>query len=129
MVKLLVMAGTPAATTVKLDAVEAFPLPLATVIGPVCAPLGTVTVICVLVKLPAADTFPAKVTENGGVKFVPFNVTISPTAPLGGLKLVIVGASAAFADRQVVATATRVRMLACSQAGKERAASRMGRVF
>jgi len=57
--------------TVKFVAVDTLPLEVVTVIGPVIAPDGTVTVIFVEVKLPEAEAFPAKTTESGGMKLVP----------------------------------------------------------
>src|SRR5438128_2119562 len=66
-------------------------LDVVTLIGPVVAPLGRVVAIEVdefTVKLAAT---PLRVTDVAPVKFVPLIVTLAPTGPLVGEKLVIVG--------------------------------------
>src|SRR5438128_10636419 len=66
-------------------------LDVVTLIGPVVAPLGRVVAIEVdefTVKLAAT---PLMVTDVTPVKFVPAIVTLVPTGPLVGEKLVIVG--------------------------------------
>jgi hypothetical protein len=81
----------PLVATVKLFALVAVPAEVVTLSGPVVALVGTVAWIAVAdvtVKLAAA---PLNVTDVAPVKFVPLIVTVAPTAPLVGLKLVIVG--------------------------------------
>ena len=78
--------------TVKLFVLVAVPADVVTLSGPLVAPLGTVAVITVseaTVKLAALT--PLKVTAVAPVKAVPLIVTVFPTCPLVGVKLVIVG--------------------------------------
>ena len=85
----LVIDGGLIVNTLPLVAV---PPDVATVIDPVVKPAGTVAWIAVAeftVKLALA---PLKRTAVVPVKFVPLIVTVVPTAPLAGVKLVIVGA-------------------------------------
>ena len=68
------------------------PSGVVTLSGPVVAPFGTVawiTIGAVTVKLALT---PLNVTAVAPVKFVPLSVTLLPTGPLVGVKLVIVGA-------------------------------------
>ncbi len=88
----LVMVGTG---TVKLDALVPVNVPTVTVIGPVVAPLGTVTTSCVAdadvgiaVGVPLNLTVLALLVE---LKFDPVIVTVVPIAPLVGVKLVMTG--------------------------------------
>src|SRR2546426_12302361 len=86
--KLVIVGG---GMTVKLLALIAVPPDVVTLIGPVVAPLGRVVAIEVnefTVKLAAT---PLMVTDVTPVKFVPVIVTLVPTGPLVGEKLVIVG--------------------------------------
>src|SRR5258705_302260 len=86
----LVMVG-PLAVTVKLLALVAVPPEVVTLIGPVVAPPGTVAVIDVdefTVKFALA---PLKGTAVAPVKLAPAIVTLVPTGPLAGEKLVIAG--------------------------------------
>src|SRR3989441_9139816 len=86
--KLVIVGG---GMTVKLLALIAVPPDVVTLIGPVVAPLGRVVAIEVdefTVKLAAT---PLMVTDVTPVKFVPAIVTLVPTGPLVGEKLVIVG--------------------------------------
>jgi hypothetical protein len=83
------------AVTVKLLALVAVPSDVVTIIGPVVAPLGTVAVIDVDELTVKLALTPLKATAMVAVKFVPLIVTLVPTGPLVGLKLVIVGALAA----------------------------------
>jgi hypothetical protein len=78
--------------TVKFVAVDTLPPEVLTMMGPVNAPEGTVTVIFVDEKVPEAAALPAKIMESGGIKFVPLMTTVVPTGPHVGLKLLIVGA-------------------------------------
>src|SRR6185503_16026541 len=82
-----------AGITVKLAALVAVPPGVVTLTGPVVAPAGTVAWIAeaeVTVKLAALT--PLNRTAVAPVKFVPVIVTLVPTGPLVGVKLVIVGA-------------------------------------
>ena len=86
----LVMVGAG----VKLLALVAVPPGVVTEMVPVVAPVGTATVIWEIaftVKLPAL--VPLNLTAVTPVKLVPVRITEVPTAPLLGLKLVIVGAT------------------------------------
>src|SRR5882672_1999574 len=77
--------------TVKLPALVAVPPGVVTLIVPVVAPAGTVAWIEVAeltVKLALA---PLNATAVVPVKLVPLMVTLVPTGPLAGVKLVIVG--------------------------------------
>src|SRR5207253_401693 len=81
------------AVTVNALALVAVPPGVVTLSGPVVAPLGTVAAIVVAeltVKLTAL--VPLNVTAVAPVKLVPLIVTLLPTGPLVGVKLVIVGA-------------------------------------
>jgi hypothetical protein len=85
------------APTVKFVADVAVTPPTATVIVPVVVPVGTVVVIDVAVDVVtvAAVLLNFTVLLAGVVlKFVPVMVTVSPTAPDEGVKLVIVGSVA-----------------------------------
>ena len=57
----------------------------------VVAPVGTTAVTFTLVTNVNAAAVPLNFTEFTPVKFVPWMVTVVPTLPLAGLKLVIVG--------------------------------------
>src|SRR2546430_14009350 len=86
-VKLVIGVGL----TVNTLRLVAVPPDVATVIDPVVKPAGTVAWIAVAeftVKLALA---PLKRTAVVPVKFVPLIVTVVPTGPLAGVKLVIVG--------------------------------------
>ena len=79
-------------STVKIAELVPVPAALVTLMGPVVAPAGTVTVICVdefKVKLDA-DT-PLNFTEVAPVKFVPVIMTLFPTPVDVGVKLETVG--------------------------------------
>ncbi len=85
------MTGT---VTVKSVALVAVPSVTATVIGPVVAPDGTSVTIVVAVLDVIVAVVPLNVTVllDGAIsKFVPVIVTVVPTGPLIGVKLVIVG--------------------------------------
>src|SRR2546421_17373 len=80
-------------STVNALALVAVPPDVVTRSGPVVAPVGTVARMVVAeltVKLVALT--PLNVTAVAPVKFVPVIVTVLPTGPLVGVKLVIVGA-------------------------------------
>jgi hypothetical protein len=76
---------------VKLVEEVAVPPGVVTEILPVLAPAGTAMVICVaLVTLNVAEA-PLNATPVAPAKFVPVSITLVPTVPLAGEKLVIVG--------------------------------------
>ena len=88
----------------KFVALCALPSDVVTMIGPVDAPLGTLTVtLCpdALTVNPGAFV-PLNVTEVVPAKFVPWISTVVPTLPLAGLKLVIVGEVPAAAGNAVI---------------------------
>lgn len=88
----------PAVATVKLPDDVAVPPAVVTVMVPVVAPVGTVTVRDVVVAADTVAVVPLNLTVLFAAvvsKFVPEMVTVAPTAPLVGLKDVIVGAAGA----------------------------------
>jgi hypothetical protein len=87
-VKLVIVGGL---MTVKLLALLAVPPDVVTLSGPVVAPAGTVAWIAVAEVTVKVAAVPLNATDVVPVKFVPPIVTVAPTAPLVGLKLVIVG--------------------------------------
>jgi hypothetical protein len=87
-VKLVTVGGLE---TVKLLALLAVPAEVVTLIGPVIAPAGTVAVIAVAEFTVKLALVPLNITAVAPVKFVPLIVTLVPTAPLLGVKLVTVG--------------------------------------
>ena len=106
-VKLVIVGGL--AVTVKLLALVAVPPGVVTLIWPLVAPLGTVAAIEVAeftVKLTAFA--PLNVTAVVPMKAVPLIVTMVPTGPFGGVKLVIVGAGAGAALDTVTVTGAEV---------------------
>jgi len=78
--------------TVKLFVLVAVPPGVVTRSGPVVAPVGTVAWIVVAEVTVKLALTPLNVTVVAPVKFVPLIVTLVPTGPLVGVKLVIVGA-------------------------------------
>src|SRR5436309_5452913 len=91
---MLVIVG-PLADTVKVLALVAVPPDVVTLSGPVVAPAGTVAWIAVVdVTVKVVALVPLNRTAVTPVKFVPLMVTFAPTGPLGGEKLVMVGALA-----------------------------------
>ena len=78
--------------TVKLFVLVAVPPGVVTLSGPVVAPVGTVAWIVVAEVTVKLALTPLNVTVVAPVKFVPLIVTLVPTGPLVGVKLVIVGA-------------------------------------
>ena len=102
-----VIVGAPVVVTVKFVELVAVPSGLATAIGPVVAPAGTVVVIfCALSIVNVADV-PLKVTlvTLGPLKFWPWIVTEDPTGPLAGENDEIVGAAAQAAGVIAIAAA------------------------
>jgi hypothetical protein len=69
----------------------AVPPGVVTVIFPVVALAGTVAVILTSVLTVNEAAVPLNFTDVVPVRFVPLIVTLVPTAPLAGVKLVIVG--------------------------------------
>jgi hypothetical protein len=87
--KLVIVDGAP---TVKLVALVAVPEGVVTLIGPVVAPDGTLAVICVSESwVKDVAGVPLKVTDVAPSRCSPVIATLVPTAPLAGVKLVIVG--------------------------------------
>src|SRR5204863_259692 len=87
-VKLVGVVGSP---TVKLAALLAVPPGVVTLIGPLVAPAGTVAVIAVAELTVKLALTLLNSTALAPVKLVPLMVTLVPTGPLPGVKLVIVG--------------------------------------
>jgi hypothetical protein len=79
---------------VKLLALVAVPSGVVTLMGPVVAPLGTVAVIDVAEFTVKLALVPLNATAVAPAKFMPVIVTLVPTGPPVGEKLVIVGAGA-----------------------------------
>src|SRR5436190_2076180 len=77
--------------TVKLAALLAVPSEVVTLIGPLVAPAGTVAVIAVAEPTVKLELVPLNSTALAPVKLVPLIVTLAPTGPLPGVKLVMVG--------------------------------------
>jgi hypothetical protein len=103
-----VIVGAPVVVTVKFVELVAVPSGLATAIGPVVAPAGTVAVIfCALSIVNVADV-PLKVTlvTLGPLKLWPWIDTEVPTGPLAGENDEIVGAAAQDAGVIAIAAAT-----------------------
>jgi hypothetical protein len=86
---MLVIVGSE--PTVKSVALVAVPESVVTLIGPVVAPDGTLAVICVSETAVNAAEAPLKVTNEALARFSPVIVTLAPTGPAPGVKLVIVG--------------------------------------
>jgi hypothetical protein len=83
---------------VRLLALLAVPAVFVTVIGPLAAPLGTLTLSCVSdMAQNVVAAVPLMLTPVVPVKFVPVSVTVQPADPLAGEKLLIVGAPAEIA--------------------------------
>ena len=87
--EMLVIVGSN--PTVKSVALVAVPENVVTLIGPVVAPDGTLAVICVSETVVSAAEVPLKVRNEAVARFSPVIVTLVPTAPAPGVKLVIVG--------------------------------------
>src|SRR5258706_4068777 len=87
--KLVMVGGL--AVTVKAPLLLAVPPGVVTLIGPVVAPAGTVAVIEVAELTVKVAPTPLTVTALAPVKLVPVIVTLVPTGPLVGAKLVMVG--------------------------------------
>ena len=85
----LVIVG--ALVTVNGLALVAVPPGVVTLSGPVVAPVGTVAWIAVAEVTVKLALNPLNVTDVAPVKLVPLIVTLVPTGPLVGVKLVTVG--------------------------------------
>ena len=90
----MVRSRPEATFTVKLLEEVAVPAGVVTDIVPVVAPVGTVAVIWVALFTVNGAEVPLNFTEVEPVKLVPMMVTLDPTNPLVGVKLVIEGAEA-----------------------------------
>src|SRR5438876_729432 len=90
---MVTVGGVTSFTTVKTLELVAVPAGVVTLSGPLVAPLGTVAEIAVAeVTEKLTALVPLKRTAVAPVKAVPVSVTLLPTGPLVGAKLVIVGA-------------------------------------
>ena len=85
-----VMVG--AGMMVKLDELVAVPPGVVTLIEPLVAPAGTVALIDVADTTLKMALVSLNFTAVAPMKFVPVMVTLVPTGPIVGEKLVIVGA-------------------------------------
>lgn len=86
----VVMVG--AGITVKVMGLVAVPPVVVTLIGPEAASVGTVAVISVEDTTPKPALVLLNITAVAPVKSVPVMVTLVPTGPLVGAKVVMVGA-------------------------------------
>jgi hypothetical protein len=86
----LVTAGV--GITVKSVELEPVPTGLVTAILPLAARVGTMAVIRVLLSTLNVEEVPLKVTLLASAKLVPVIVTVAPSGPEVGVKLVTVGA-------------------------------------
>lgn len=77
--------------TVKLDELVIVTPLVTTEIGPSKAPAGTTVVILVASEDDTLAATPLNDTDGEPLKFVPEIITVAPTAPLTGLKPVMVG--------------------------------------
>ena len=100
--KLVIVGGL---TTVKALLLVAVPPGVVTLSGPVVAPAGTVAWIAVAEVTVKLALTVLKVTAVAPVKFVPLIVTLVPTGPLVGVKLVIVGGALAITVKLFVLVA------------------------
>jgi hypothetical protein len=87
-VKLVIVGGM---RTVKLPALVPVPPAVVTESGPLVAAAGTAVWIDVPEVTVKVAALPLNATAVTPVKFVPLIVTLAPTSPLAGVKLVIVG--------------------------------------
>src|SRR5258706_4236472 len=91
-VKLVMVGGLGGvAVTVKAPGLVAVPAAVVTLTDPVVAPAGTVVWMVVSEITEKAALTPLNFTAVAPVKFVPLIVTVVPTCPVTGVKLVIVG--------------------------------------
>lgn len=85
------LVTTDETSTIKFVALVAVPAEPAMTIFPVVAPLGTTAVIVVALLIVKIAALPLSVTDCTLIKSVPVMVTVVPTVPLVGMKLMIVG--------------------------------------
>jgi hypothetical protein len=83
-----------AALTVKERGLAAVPAEQVTVIGPLLAPAGTIAVTVVALSTLKYAERPLKRTALTPTRYLPFTVTLVPTGPEVGLKLVSAGVGA-----------------------------------
>jgi hypothetical protein len=98
------MEGVGEDVTVKAVELVAVPPGVATEIGPVAAPDGTVAVICTpdtTVKFPDPTLVPLNFTSVAPVKPEPLMVTDVPTGPEGGVKSVMAGWGGSVAAKSI----------------------------
>src|SRR5947208_9885184 len=109
--------------TVKLFVLVAVPPGVVTLSGPVVAPVGTVAWIVVAEVTVKLALTPLNVTVVAPVKLVPLIVTLVPTGPLVGVKLVIVGGLTTVNEPALVAVPPAVVTLKIGRAScRERVA-------
>ena len=75
----------------KLAALATVPPAVVTVSGPLVAAAGTVAVIWVAESTLKVAAAPLKVTALAPLKLLPVTITEAPTAPVAGVKLVMMG--------------------------------------
>src|SRR5438067_1659977 len=97
-VTLILPVVAPAGTTavicgrsVEFVALVPVPVGVVTLMVPVVAPAGTVAVICVAESTWNVAAVPLNFTAVAPLNVLPVMVTAAPTAPLVGVKLVILG--------------------------------------
>src|SRR5207302_2438669 len=82
-----------AVVTLKLDALDVVPPGVVTEIGPLVPAAGTVAVTCVSERTLNDAAVPLNTTDVAPVNPEPLIVTLAPTGPLAGVKLLIAGAA------------------------------------
>src|SRR5207248_2551462 len=97
------LAIVGALTTVNEPALVAVPPGVVTLSGPEVAPAGTVAWIAVAEVTVKLALVPLNATALAPVKLVPLMVTLVPTGPLAGEKLVIVGPLTTVNELELVA--------------------------
>ncbi len=103
---LLLTTGLEESVTVKVEALVAVKEFTVTEIVPVFAPTGTVVVMLVVVDAVTVAAVPLNITvllAGVALKLVPVMVTVVPSGPLTGLKLVIVGGGITVKIEELVA--------------------------
>ena len=93
--------------TVNFVDVVAEPAELVTVMGPVVAAFGAITVICVSEATAKPPVAPLKATAVVPVKWAPVMLTCVPAVPLVGEKELMVGAAAPLTVKLVLLTAVK----------------------
>jgi hypothetical protein len=87
------MVGAAGAVQIVKERLLTEPPAVVTTTGPVVVPAPTVTTSCVLVLVTMLAAVPFMVTEEALSKSVPVIVTVVPTGPAAGVKLLAVGGS------------------------------------